>query len=69
MELLHSVRQIFWQNMSPRRHNVTEYQEMELLADTQEEEKNSGNGFYSKNFWSWDLDAGDDCGEEFEIGL
>jgi len=38
-------------------------------ADTQEEEKNSGNGFYSKNFWSWDFDAGDDCGEEFEIGL
>jgi len=38
-------------------------------ADTQEEEENSGNGFYSENFWSWDLDAGDDCGEEFEIGL
>jgi hypothetical protein len=35
----------------------------------QEEEVNSGNGGYSENFWSWDLDADNDCGEEFEIGL
>ena len=30
---------------------------------------NSGNGGYSENFRSWDLDADNDCGEEFEIGL
>jgi hypothetical protein len=29
----------------------------------------SGNGGYSENFRSWDLDADIDCGEEFEIGL
>jgi hypothetical protein len=34
----------------------------------QEEEENSGNGGYSENFRSWDLDAENDCGEEFEIG-
>ena len=41
----------------------------EATTDIQEEEENSGNGDYSENLWSWDLDADDDCGEEFEIGL
>ena len=26
-----------------------------------------GNGDYSENLWSWDLDTGNDGGEEFEI--
>jgi len=41
----------------------------EVATDMQEEEENPDNGAHSENFWSWDLDAGDDCGEEFEIGL
>jgi hypothetical protein len=39
----------------------------EAPTDTQEEEDDPNNGDDSENLWSWDLDTGDDDGEEFEI--
>ena len=41
----------------------------EAPTGTEEEEGDAGNRDYSENFWLWNLEAGDDGGEEFETGL